>query len=90
MVPAQTNIYIYNTYADPLKVLSEGSGSDKLFFFKYTEQQWKRYTWIVCDLYTKLCKLRMQMKRILMFKYWVMHNSKRYTDYVTRKHMKAT
>ena len=28
-------------------------------------------------------------KCILMFKYWVMHNSKSYTDVVTRKHMKA-
>ena len=26
---------------------------------------------------------------ILMFKYWVMHNSKSFTDVVTRKHMKA-
>ena len=26
---------------------------------------------------------------ILMFKYWVMHNSKSYTDVVTRKHMEA-
>ena len=28
-------------------------------------------------------------KFILMFKYWVMHNSKSFTDVVTRKHMKA-
>ena len=28
-------------------------------------------------------------KCILMFKYWVMHNSKSFTDVVTRKHMKA-
>ena len=28
-------------------------------------------------------------KCILMFKYWVMHNSKRFTDVVTTKHMKA-
>ena len=28
-------------------------------------------------------------KCILMFKYWVMHNSKSFTDGVTRKHMKA-
>ena len=28
-------------------------------------------------------------KCILMFKYWVMHNSKSFTDDVTRKHMKA-
>ena len=26
---------------------------------------------------------------ILMFKYWVMHNSKSFTDVVMRKHMKA-
>ena len=26
-------------------------------------------------------------KCILMFKYWVMHNSKSFTDVVTRKHM---
>ena len=28
-------------------------------------------------------------KCILMFKYWVMHNSKSFTDVVTRKNMKA-
>ena len=28
-------------------------------------------------------------KCILMIKYWVMHNSKSFTDVVTRKHMKA-
>ena len=28
-------------------------------------------------------------KCILMFKYWVMHNSKSFTDVVTRNHMKA-
>ena len=28
-------------------------------------------------------------KCILMFKYWVMHNSKSFTDVVMRKHMKA-
>ena len=28
-------------------------------------------------------------KCTLMFKYWVMHNSKRFTDVVTRKHRKA-
>ena len=28
-------------------------------------------------------------KCILMFKYWVMHNSKSFMDVVTRKHMKA-
>ena len=28
-------------------------------------------------------------KCILMYKYWVMHNSKSYTDVVTRKHMKV-
>ena len=28
-------------------------------------------------------------KCILMFKYWVMHNSKSFTNVVTRKHMKA-
>ena len=28
-------------------------------------------------------------KCIEMFKYWVMHNSKSYTDVVTIKHMKA-
>ena len=28
-------------------------------------------------------------KCILMFKYWVMHNSKMFTDVVTMKHMKA-
>ena len=28
----------------------------------YTEQKWKRYTWIVWHLYTKLCKPRMQWK----------------------------
>ena len=28
-------------------------------------------------------------KCILMFKYWVMHNSKSFTDVVTRKHMKT-
>ena len=28
-------------------------------------------------------------KCILMFKYWVMHNSKCFTDVVTRKHMIA-
>ena len=28
----------------------------------YTEQKWKRDSWIVCHLYTKLCKPRMQMK----------------------------
>ena len=28
-------------------------------------------------------------KCILMFKYWVKHNSKSFTDVVTRKHMKA-
>ena len=28
-------------------------------------------------------------KCILMFKYWVMHNSKRFTDDVTRIYMKA-
>ena len=32
------------------------------YSLKYTEQKWKRYTWIVCHLYTKLCKPRMQMK----------------------------
>ena len=34
----------------------------------------------------------MQMKEYLMYlmlKYWVMHNSKSYTDVVTSKHMKA-
>ena len=28
----------------------------------YTELKWKRYTWIVCHLNTKLCKPRMQWK----------------------------
>ena len=28
-------------------------------------------------------------KCILMYKYWVMHNSKSFTDVVTKKHMKA-
>ena len=28
-------------------------------------------------------------KCILMFKYWVMHNSKSFMDVVMRKHMKA-
>ena len=28
-------------------------------------------------------------KCILMFKYWVMHDSKSFTEVVTRKHMKA-
>ena len=28
-------------------------------------------------------------KCFLMFKYWVMHNSKSFTDVVTRKHVKA-
>ena len=28
----------------------------------YTEQKWKRYTWIVCHLYAKWCKPVKQMK----------------------------
>ena len=36
-----------------------------------------------------LCQIRAQMKVFLLFKYFAMHNSKSFTDAVTRKHMKA-
>ena len=37
----------------------------------------------------KIVQTKNANESALMFKYWVMHNSKSFTDVVTRKHMKV-
>ena len=55
----------------------------------YTEQKWKRYTRIVCHLYAQWCKPVKQMKVYLNVQRLGYACSRRFTDVVTRKHLKG-